>query len=126
MLDKAAKAEGRVLLPDYVVPTRYNLKITPDLVQYTFDGLVSIDMTTKDSFTDEESKMITLHAKELMFRSAKFQTTGGSVVMAHEVLPKLLIDVFFVGFDCFTDLNAFRYFLLLSFPLVIIKRFVLI
>jgi hypothetical protein len=55
-------------------------------------------MTTKDSFTDEESKMITLNAKELMFHSAKFQTTGGSAVMAHEVLPKLLIDVFFRWF----------------------------
>ena len=90
MLDKAAKAAGRVLLPDYVVPTKYNLKITPDLVQYTFDGLVSIDMTTKETFpTEEASKQITLHSKELMYRTAKFQTTDGNVVTADEVRPSI-------------------------------------
>jgi hypothetical protein len=82
---KAAKAAGRVLLPDYAKPERYNLKVTPDLVAYTFDGLVSIDMTTSDSFSEEESKKITLHAKELMFRSAKFQTQDGKIVSADEV-----------------------------------------
>jgi aminopeptidase N len=85
MLDKSSKAAGRVLLPDYVKPQRYDLKVTPDLVAYTFDGIVTIEMTTSDSFSDEESKKITLHAKELMFRSAKFQTKDGKVVTADEV-----------------------------------------
>lgn len=85
MLDKSSKAAGRVLLPSYAKPERYDLKVTPDMVAYTFDGLVSIDMTTRDSFSEEESKTITLHAKELMFRSAKFQTKDGKVVAADEV-----------------------------------------
>jgi aminopeptidase N len=85
MLDKSSKAAGRVLLPDYVKPQRYDLKVTPDLVAYTFDGVVTVEMTTSDSFSDEESKKITLHAKELMFRSAKFQTKDGKVVTADEV-----------------------------------------
>ncbi|KAG7368830.1 aminopeptidase [Nitzschia inconspicua] len=85
MLDKSSKVAGRVLLPDYVKPERYDLKVTPDLIAYTFDGLVSIKMTTKDSFSDEESNKITLHAKELMFRSAKFQTEDGKIVAADEI-----------------------------------------
>jgi aminopeptidase N len=85
MLDKSSKAEGRVLLPDHVKPERYDLKVTPDLVAYTFAGLVSIDMSTGDLFSDEDSKKITLHAKELMFRTAKFQTKDGKIVVADEV-----------------------------------------
>lgn len=91
MLDKSSKAAGRVLLPSYVKPDRYDVKISPDLVAYTFDGLVSIEMTTSDHFSDDESKKITLHAKELMFRSAKFQTKDGKVVVADEV--KLFISM---------------------------------
>lgn len=90
MLDKSTKSSGRVLLPDYVKPERYDLKVTPDLIAYTFDGLVSIDMTTKDSFSEDESKMIKLHAKELMFRSAKFQTKEGKLVAADEVRQKMM------------------------------------
>ena len=85
MVDKSAKTAGRVLLPSYVKPEKYDLKVIPDLVNYSFDGIVSIDMTTGGSFTDEESKRITLHAKELMFRKAEFKTEGGKVVAAAEV-----------------------------------------
>ncbi len=85
MLDKSAKSAGRVLLPLYVKPEKYDLKITPDLVNYTFDGVVSIDMTTEASFTEAESKTITLHAKELMFRKAEFHTEDGKIVPADEV-----------------------------------------
>ena len=82
---KADKAAGRVLLPSYVQPTRYDLKVKPDLINYTFDGLVAIEMLSGENFTNDESKKITLHAKELMFRTAEFQTSDGKVVKADEV-----------------------------------------
>lgn len=62
-----------MLLPDYVTPTKYDLKLTPDLKQYTFEGVVVLEMTTSASAGDQ--KTIHLHAKELLFKSAKFQTT---------------------------------------------------
>eukprot|EP00934_Nitzschia_sp_Nitz4_P005668 Nitzschia sp. Nitz4//scaffold210_size37948//7957//10834//NITZ4_007687-RA/size37948-augustus-gene-0.25-mRNA-1//-1//CDS//3329541921//5658//frame0 len=74
MVDKSAKAQGRVLLPDYVVPTRYDLKVTPDLEKFTFDGLVVIDMETSQSAS--EHKEITLHFHELLFKSATLSVDG--------------------------------------------------
>ena len=86
MLDKSAKTAGRVLLPSYVKPQRYDLKIVPNLTEYTFDGVVTIDMKTAASFSsDDEAKKIILHSKELMYRSAEFQTSDGKVVKADEV-----------------------------------------
>mmetsp|Transcript_14162 Transcript_14162/g.34101 ORF Transcript_14162/g.34101 Transcript_14162/m.34101 type:complete len:891 (+) Transcript_14162:157-2829(+) len=85
MLDKSAKTAGRVLLPSYVKPQRYDLKIVPNLTEYTFDGVVTIDMETAETFSDDEAKKITLHSKELMYRSAEFQTSVGKVVKADEI-----------------------------------------
>ena len=82
LVDKASKSAGRVLLPDYVKPTKYDLKLTPDLKQFTFDGIVSVELTTSASAS--EHKTITLHAKELLFKSAKFQF-GDKSVDAEEV-----------------------------------------
>jgi hypothetical protein len=79
------KAAGRVLLPAYVQPQSYDLNVKPDLKAYTFDGIVSIEMTTAEDFSEDESKKITLHSKELMFRTAEFQTLDGKVVKADEV-----------------------------------------
>ena len=83
---KAKKTGNRVLLPSYVKPQSYDLKVSPDMAAYTFDGLVSISMATAESFSDEDSKKITLHSKELMYRSAEFQNADGSkTVKADEV-----------------------------------------
>lgn len=82
MLDKSAKRAGRVLLPDYVMPTKYDLKLTPDLKQFTFEGVVSIDMITSENAGEHNT--IVLHAKELLFKSAKFQV-GDKTVTAEEV-----------------------------------------
>ncbi|VEU39903.1 unnamed protein product [Pseudo-nitzschia multistriata] len=80
------KTAGRVLLPSYVQPQSYDLKVTPDLTAYSFDGIVSIGMVTGDSFSEEESKKITLHSKELMYRSAEFHAAdSGKVVKADEI-----------------------------------------
>ena len=77
------KAAGRVLLPTYAAPTKYDLHVTPDLKAFVFDGIVNIDMTTTAEAA--QHKTITLHAKELLFRSAQFQTAGGEAVVAEEV-----------------------------------------
>ena len=77
------KAAGRVLLPTYAAPTKYDLHVTPDLKAFVFDGIVKIDMTTTSEAA--QHKTITLHAKELLFRSAQFQTAGGEAVVAEEV-----------------------------------------
>jgi aminopeptidase N len=86
MLDKSAKSAGRVLLPSYVTPVNYDLKIVPNLKTFTFDGIAKIEMTTSDAMSDDDSKKITLHAKELLFRGAKFTTKDGpETVSAVEV-----------------------------------------
>lgn len=85
---KADKTAGRVLLPSYVQPQTYDLRVLPDLKAYTFDGIVSITMTTSESFSEEESKQITLHSKELMYRSAEFKVNG-TVVKADEIRVNL-------------------------------------
>lgn len=86
---KTDKKAGRVLLPSYVQPETYDLKVVPDMKAYTFDGIVSITMKAGDSFSEEESKKITLHSKELMYRSAEFKTEDGKTVKADEVRCKI-------------------------------------
>jgi hypothetical protein len=81
---KSSKSAGRVLLPTNVIPTNYDLKLTPDLEKFTFEGIVKIDMTTSADSKDD-SKQITLHAKELLFHSAQYSTADGTVVAAEEV-----------------------------------------
>lgn len=63
------KAAGRVLLPDYVSPTHYDLHLTPNLVAYTFEGIIGVHLTTSADASNHTS--IQLHAKELLFQSAK-------------------------------------------------------
>ena len=95
MTDRSKKAQGRVLLPDYAKPERYDLKVTPDMVNYTFEGLVAIDMTTAASIPEADAKKITLHAKELLFRSAKFVYSDGKeekTVAADEVSSVVNIE----------------------------------
>lgn len=83
--NKDDKTAGRVLLPSYVQPQKYDLVVTPNLTAYSFDGIVAIEFLTGDSMNEQESKRIKLHSKELMYRSAEFQTEAGTVVKAEEV-----------------------------------------
>ena len=71
----AKKAEGRVLLPLTIVPTRYDLKITPDLEKFTFTGEVKITLSTTPDLGDNCREII-LHAKELCFSSASYLVEG--------------------------------------------------
>jgi aminopeptidase N len=72
------KTAGRVLLPDYIVPSRYDLNLTPDLEAFTFTGTCKITLSTTtipkadSTSTDSTSKHIVLHAKELCFKAANY------------------------------------------------------
>ena len=72
MTDAASKAAGRVLLPDNIVPSRYELKIKPDLDAFTFEGECKIVLHTTSASGNE----IKLHAKELCFSKANFILEG--------------------------------------------------
>lgn len=65
------KAAGRVLLPDNVVPSRYDIRLVPDLVRFVFDGKEKISVDVREA-TNE----IVCHAKELQITCAKFTPAG--------------------------------------------------
>jgi len=60
----SSKAAGRVLLPPTVEPVKYDIKLVPDLVNFTFDGTEKICLDVREA-TDE----ILLHAKEISVKS---------------------------------------------------------
>eukprot|EP00996_Jenningsia_fusiforme_P000137 NODE_1098_length_1706_cov_26.131563_g974_i0.p1 GENE.NODE_1098_length_1706_cov_26.131563_g974_i0~~NODE_1098_length_1706_cov_26.131563_g974_i0.p1 ORF type:complete len:547 (+),score=123.18 NODE_1098_length_1706_cov_26.131563_g974_i0:69-1643(+) len=64
----------RVLLPDCVVPIKYNLSLTPDFDACNFDGTVAIEVDVKTA-----TRTITVHAKQLSIKSASFVSSGGDV-----------------------------------------------
>lgn len=66
--NKDKKVEGRVLLPSTINPTRYDIKLTPDLEKFTFQGEISVQLETTADLN--ECKSIVMHAKELCFISA--------------------------------------------------------
>ena len=76
------KTSGRVLLPDTIVPSRYDLTITPNLERFTFEGECKITLTTSSECDTNE---VTLHAKELCFISAHYVVGDASPVEAQEV-----------------------------------------
>jgi hypothetical protein len=80
MNNDKSSTDRRVVLPDHIVPHRYDLKIIPDLVSFTFEGECRIGLTTKTIETIEtiNNHEIQLHAKELYFISAKIQVEGSS------------------------------------------------
>jgi len=79
------KSAGRVLLPTYVTPKQYDLKLTPDLVKFSFDGLLAISFDSSKEISEDQSKTITLHSKELMYREAKVVLEDGKEVVAEQI-----------------------------------------
>jgi puromycin-sensitive aminopeptidase len=69
------KTAGRVLLPDTVLPTRYDLRLAPDLERFSYEGKVSILVEVAEA-TNE----VRLHAKELQLKMATFKPAEGSPV----------------------------------------------
>ncbi|HEV2321613.1 MAG TPA: M1 family metallopeptidase, partial [Gammaproteobacteria bacterium] len=59
----SASAADRIVLPDDVVPTHYDLSIVPDAAKLTFTGSVSIDIDVTQA-----TKTIVLNAADLSFK----------------------------------------------------------
>jgi len=89
---KLDKKAGRVLLPETMEPMRYDLKLTPNLEQFTFEGEVTVRVQTAVE-KHLETKEVIMHAKELAFHSATFRpvnnctigNTASDVVEADEI-----------------------------------------
>jgi puromycin-sensitive aminopeptidase len=64
-------------LPRTVVPSRYDLRLEPDLATATFTGEVVIAVSVHDSVTD-----VLLNAAELSFSSASFETGARKLAAA--------------------------------------------
>ena len=65
-------------LPRHVTPSRYDLKLTPDLVAHTFAGSAAIDVTVH-----EATSTVILNAAELEIVSATFTNEAGLSIAAH-------------------------------------------
>mmetsp|Transcript_10729 Transcript_10729/g.12665 ORF Transcript_10729/g.12665 Transcript_10729/m.12665 type:complete len:152 (-) Transcript_10729:11-466(-) len=68
-------SDGRVVLPSTIIPSRYDVKITPDLEAFTFTGEMVVQLTTSADL-DKECCEIVMHAKELCFVSASYVVVG--------------------------------------------------
>jgi len=66
----ADKAAGRVLLPDAVLPIRYDLWLAPDLERFVFDAKATIEVDVHEA-TNE----VSLHSKELQFKTVSFKSS---------------------------------------------------
>jgi len=74
---KDVAKDDRVLLPDSVTPTTYDLTLHPDLKTFQFDGNCKISV-----IVNRETDTISLHAKELHLKSATFTTSEGEKINA--------------------------------------------
>ena len=64
----------------------YDLELEPDLKAFTFQGKVAIEFKVNRSlFTEANNKVITLHAKELLFESASLKATNQDLQTASQI-----------------------------------------
>jgi puromycin-sensitive aminopeptidase len=70
-------------LPINVLPVNYDVKLTPDLSKFSFDGSVNIDVHVQAS-----TKSIVVNAAELEILNCKFSVQGGSDVPAKVTLQE--------------------------------------
>ncbi|CAK9008253.1 unnamed protein product [Durusdinium trenchii] len=82
-----AKAEGRVLLPPTVEPVKYDIKLKPDLVNFTFDGSEKIRLDIQEA-TDE----IALHVKEIAIKNHTIVLKAGSTEVKPEAVTYSIKD----------------------------------
>jgi len=85
----------RVLLPSAVTPSKYDLLLKPDLKNFTFDGEVKIHVDVS-----EETKTVSLHAKELYIKDATYTSNDGSQTLKAEQINndvKLTVTTFVFG-----------------------------
>ncbi|HVT01158.1 MAG TPA: M1 family metallopeptidase, partial [Patescibacteria group bacterium] len=73
-----AKKIEEVLLPNDIIPTKYNIHLTPDLEKFIFEGSETIDIKIK-----KPVNLITLHSAELEILSA--EVTSGKKTFVGKV-----------------------------------------
>jgi len=69
------RTKNNVRLSKHVVPTKYEISLTPDLEAFVFEGEETIHLTLK-----KPTKTITLHSTELEIESAEILTKTDAVV----------------------------------------------
>jgi len=81
-MDKTSKASGRVLLSSDVVPTKYTIKIEPNLQSFTFDGEEKIEVEVKKS----DIREISLHSREIYIKDVSYTSFNGQKFVPEEVM----------------------------------------
>ena len=69
------RTKNSVRLSTHVVPTRYEISLTPDLEAFVFEGEETIHLTLK-----KPAKTVTLHSTELEIESAEILTKSDTIV----------------------------------------------
>lgn len=87
------KATGRVLLPDAVLPSRYDLRLVPDLERFVFDGKARITVDVHEATSD-----VVMHAFELQVSSVKFVPAEGEAMDAVSLVQNLKEKTFTATF----------------------------
>ncbi|CAM8970525.1 unnamed protein product [Rhodiola kirilowii] len=69
-----ANFTGQLRLPKFAVPSRYELRLKPDLVNFTFSGSVKIelDIVSETKFLVYNAAALTIFLGEISFNSSKF------------------------------------------------------
>ena len=65
------KQDGRVLLPPCVEPVHYEIKLSPDLERFVFDGEENVTLDVR-----EATAKLQFHTKELSVQSAAVSFGG--------------------------------------------------
>ncbi|HTV77960.1 MAG TPA: M1 family metallopeptidase [Steroidobacteraceae bacterium] len=75
----AAGAPGRIVLPDDVIPSHYDLTITPDAAAATFTAAVRIELTVRRPTRD-----IRLNAADLTFAGVRLAGAAGAPAISFD------------------------------------------
>ncbi|CAI4226209.1 unnamed protein product [Auanema sp. JU1783] len=62
-------------LPEFVRPTHYNISLSPDLVNFTFDGKVEVDLQIA-----KPTNVLKFHGRELEIRNIKLELADKSIL----------------------------------------------
>ena len=69
------ESSGVHRLPKDVVPKSYQIRLEPDLVNFTFAGSVVVDVSI-----EKETSKIVLNAADLVIQSASFTSSDGTTL----------------------------------------------
>jgi aminopeptidase N len=85
----SASATSRVILPQDMLPSHYDLELVPDLTTLTFSATVAISVTVTN-----KTNSVTLHAKELVIESASISESSSLVEINYHLVDKTVKLVF--------------------------------